>query len=173
MKFEGERSIATDEQNLWDLISDPEVLVRCVPGAKEVERKSETHYTGVIERSFAGLSVNLDGEVELTELRPPEQITIEAHGRDRVTKTEMNADGELSLLDGDDGKTVLDYWMELSFTGKLPAHLLKGRFNKDIDRFFDNIQDVAENGLEAMEAEDSDTDEDAEDEDDGGLLSRF
>lgn len=172
MKFEGERSISTDEQSLWELISDPEVLVRCVPGAKDVERESETHYTGVIERSFAGLSVNLDGEVELTELRPPEQITIEAHGKDRVTKTEMDADGELSLRAGDGDDTVLDYWLELSFTGKLPAHLLKGRFNKDIDRFFDNVRDVAENGLEAEE-EAAEAEDEAEADDDGGLLSRF
>ena len=172
MRFEGERSIVADGQDLWELISDPEVLVRCVPGAKEVERESETHYTGVIERSFAGLSVDLDGEVELTELRPPEQITIEARGKDRVTKTEMNADGELSLRDGEGEATVLDYWMELSFTGKLPAHLLKGRFNKDIDRFFDNIRDVAENGLEDEE-EAVDAHEEAEEDDESGLLSRF
>ena len=173
MRFEGERSITADEDHLWELISDPEVLVRCVPGAKEVERKSETHYTGVIERSFAGLSVDLDGEVEITELRPPEQITIEGRGKDRVTKTEMDADGELSLRDGDGDTTVLDYSMELSFTGKLPAHLLKGRFNKDIDRFFDNIQDVAENGLEAVGEVAPEADEGDEDDDEGGLLSRF
>jgi len=169
MRFEGERSIAADGQELWELISDPEVLVRCVPGAKEVERESETHYSGVVERSFAGLSVDLDGDVELTELRPPEQITIEGHGKDRVTKTEMIADGELSLRDGEGDETVLDYWMELSFSGKLPVHLLKGRFNKDIDRFFDNIRDVAENGL-VDEEEESVTEED---DDEGGLLSRF
>lgn len=171
MRFEGERSTTADGQHLWELISDPEVLVRCVPGAKEVERESETHYTGIIERSFAGLSVNLDGEVELTELRPPEQITVEGHGRDRVTKTEMTADGELSIRDGDGDETVLDYWMELSFSGKLPVHLLKGRFKKDIDRFFDNIRDVAENGLVVDEgdAEEAEGDED----DEGGLLSRF
>ena len=170
MEFEGERSIATDEQHLWELISDPEVLVKCVPGAEDVERKSETHYTGVVVRSFAGLSVNLDGEVEMLELDPPDHMTMRAKGRDRVTKTEMHAEGTLDLRDGEDSATILDYHMELEFTGKLPTHLLKGRITKDLDRFFDNIQSAAEGRLEDEEEA---ADEEPEEEDEGGLLSRF
>ena len=169
MEFEGERSIESDEQHLWELISDPEVLVRCVPGAEDVERVSETHYTGVVVRSFAGLSVNLDGEVEMLERSPPDHMTMRAKGKDRVTKTEMDAEGTLDLRDGEGEATVLDYHMALEFTGKLPTHLLKGRITKDIDRFFDNIRSAAEDGLEDEESADDETEE----EDEGGLLSRF
>jgi len=170
MEFEGSRQIEATGEHLWDLISDPEVLVWCVPGAKDVTMVSEEKYTGVIERSFAGLTVELDGEVELTELEPPDRIVISATGTDRITKTVMNADGDLVLETSDDGVTTLRYDMTMAFTGKLPAHLLKSRINKDIDRFFDNVQDAAENGLDVEEEAPA---EEPEEDDEGGLLSRF
>ena len=171
MEFRGTREIEATGEDLWELISDPEVLVWCVPGAKDVTMVSEQKYTGVIERSFAGLTVELDGEVELTELEPPNRIVVSATGTDRITKTVMNADGDLLLETADDGVTELAYDMIMEFTGKLPAHLLKSRINKDIDRFFDNVRDAAEEGIE-FEAEQP-SEEPEEDDDDGGLLSRF
>lgn len=171
MEFQGTRQIEATGEDLWELISDPEVLVWCVPGAKDVTMVTEQKYTGVIERSFAGLTVELDGEVELTELDPPDRIVVSATGTDRITKTVMNADGDLRLETSDDGVTALMYDMAMEFTGKLPAHLLKSRINKDIDRFFDNVQDAAENGVD-FEEEEPDVERE-DDEDDGGLLSRF
>lgn len=175
MEFEGNREIEADEHHLWELISDPEVLVQCVPGAKEVTQESETRYTGIIERSFAGLSVELDGDVEMQDLVPPDHMTVTASGLDRITKTEMDAEGRLTLEANQDNTTVLNYEVDMEFSGKLPAHLLKSRIDKDIGRFFDNVQDVAEHGLEVLE-NDGSTDEDTEkttDDDSGGLLSRF
>jgi len=171
MEFQGTRQIESTGEDLWELISDPEVLVWCVPGAKDVTMISEQKYTGVIERSFAGLTVELDGEVELTELDPPDRIVVSATGTDRITKTVMNADGDLLLETAEDGVTELAYDMTMEFTGKLPAHLLKSRINKDIDRFFDNVQDAAENGVDFEEEQSIEEPED--DDDDGGLLSRF
>jgi len=68
MEFEDDITIAAEKQQLWELISDPEALVQLVPGAKEVDRVSETTYTGVIERGLAGINVTLDGEVEMVDL---------------------------------------------------------------------------------------------------------
>lgn len=171
MEFQGTRRIEATGADLWELISDPEVLVSCVPGAKDVTMVSERKYTGVIERSFAGLTVEMDGEVELTELDPPDRITVAATGTDRITKTVMNADGDLLLETSDDGLTELAYDMTMEFTGKLPAHLLKSRINKDIGRFFDNVQDAAEDGVDFEEEQPAEEQDDEGD--DGGLLSRF
>lgn len=177
MEFEGARSIDAGGQHLWNLISDPDVLVRCVPGATDVTRESDTTYTGVIERSFAGLTVSLDGEVTMTELDPPARMIVDASGTDRITKTEMDAEGQLSLREGNRADTILDYRVEMEFTGKLPAHLLKSRIDSDVDRFFDNVRVAAENGIDAVgEASDADDVADAADDaddDEGGLLSRF
>jgi carbon monoxide dehydrogenase subunit G len=167
MEFTGDITIDADGATIFDLVSDPEALVTCLPGAKDVTEKSETIYTGVVERSAAGLTIELDGEVEMVDRAPPDHISMTAKGTDRITKTAMNATGEMDLVDAGDGRTRLEYAVDMEFSGKLPVHLVKSRINTDMDRFFENIHIAAEEGLEALESEN-----DGEEEE-GGLLNRF
>lgn len=168
MDFEDEITIDAEEGTIFDLVSEPEALVTCLPGATDVTKQSETTYTGVVERSAAGLTIELDGEVEMVDLAPPDHIAINATGTDRITSTEMDATGEMDLLDADDGGTRLQYAVEMEFSGKLPVHLVKSRINTDMDRFFENIRTAAEDGIDALE-----TDEDEDKADEGGLMNRF
>jgi carbon monoxide dehydrogenase subunit G len=173
MEFDGARSIEADRGTLWDIVSEPDALVRCVPGADAVTRESEGTYTGDIERSFAGLTVELDGEVIMADLDPPDRMVVDAAGVDRLTKTEMDAQGHLALQRAGPEMTVLDYHVEMEFTGKLPAHLLKSRIDSDIDRFFDNVRVAAEEGFSAVGEQEAEQDDGTDDDDGGGLLSRF
>lgn len=147
MEFEDEIAIRTDREHLWELVSDPEVLATCVPGAKEVEQLSETKYRGVIERGVAGVSIALNGEVELVELDPPGHLVAEASGQDPKTNSRMDATAEMTMTESDDGVTTLAYHVDMEFTGRLAtlgARIVKRKINSDIGTFFDNIRDRAE-----------------------------
>lgn len=148
MEFEDEVTIQTSSDRLWELVSDPEVLVTCVPGAKEVEKLSETKYKGVIERGIAGISLELDGEVEMTELNPPNNLTAVATGQDSRTNSRMDATATMNMSETDDGQaTVLSYHIDMDFTGRLAtlgARIVKRKINKDIKEFFDNLKEYAQ-----------------------------
>lgn len=148
MDFEDTIVIDADKAQLWELVSDPEVLVTCVPGAKEVNKLSETHYEGVIERGMAGINVALDGEVEITELDEPDFLAAEATGEDTKTNSRMDAVAEMEMEDAGDGQTSLVYYIDINFTGRLAnlgARIVKRKIRSDISTFFDNLQDRAEN----------------------------
>lgn len=146
MQFDGEVTIETDRETLWEIISDPEALVLCVPGAEEVERISETRYSGTIKRGIAGINVELEGEVELTELDPYDRMVADAKGEDERTGSIMLADAEMEL--SDDGEaTQLAYVVDCEFTGKLAtlgSRIMKRKIASDIDTFFDNVKERAE-----------------------------
>lgn len=147
MEFEDEVTISTDKDHLWELVSDPEVLVNCVPGAKEVEKVSETKYVGTVERGLAGISVSLDGEVEMTELNAPDSLEATVHGEDTRTNSRMDADAEMNMTEVSDDETTLSYYIDMEFTGRLAsmgARILKRKVNSDIGTFFDNIKERAE-----------------------------
>lgn len=147
MEFEDEVTISTDKDRLWELVSDPEVLVNCVPGAKEVEKISKTKYVGTVERGLAGISVSLDGEVEMTELNAPDSLEATVSGEDSRTNSRMDADAEMNMTDAGDGETTLSYYIDMEFTGRLAsmgARILKRKVNSDIGTFFDNIKERAE-----------------------------
>lgn len=156
MEFEGEVTIDADKQRIWELISDPEILVECVPGAKEVNRVSENKYTGVIERGLAGVNISLDGEVEMTELNAPDNIVAEASGQDTRTNSRMDATAEMTITEEDEGST-LSYHIDMDFTGRLAtlgSRIVKRKINSDINTYFDNLQEMAEgNGDDEEEVE--------------------
>lgn len=154
MEFEDSKVIETEKDHLWELVSDPEVLATCVPGAKEVNKLSETRYEGVIERGLAGVSVSLDGEVEITELDEPDYLSAEATGEDMKTNSRMDAVAEMDMTETDDGQTTLEYHVDMDFTGRLAtlgARIVKRKISSDIDTFFDNIQERAEGESEEVE----------------------
>jgi carbon monoxide dehydrogenase subunit G len=153
MEFEGDFTIEADSQFVWERISDPEVLMECVPGAKEVNQVSETKYTGVIERGMAGVSLELDGAAEIIELDPPEKIVATANGQDSRTNSRLDADITLEITpDGD--VSDIHYVIEMDFTGRLAtlgSRIVKRKINSDINTFLDNVKEK----IEADKAEQS------------------
>lgn len=146
MKFDGEVAIGSDQQTVWETVSDPEVLVTCVPGAEEVERISETHYRGTIKRGIAGVNVKLNGEVEMTELTSPDRMVADVAGEDELTGSIMTADAQMDLSENSDG-TDLAYTMDVEFTGKLAtlgSRIMKRKIKSDISTFFNNLKEHAE-----------------------------
>jgi carbon monoxide dehydrogenase subunit G len=146
MQFQDEVVIETDAQSTWELVSDPEVLVGAVPGAKDVTRVSDDEYEGSIERGVAGISVTLDGRVVMTELNPPSHLTAEASGEDSNTGSRLDADAEMEMTDDGDSTTIA-YEIDMEFTGRLAtvgSRLLKRMIRKDIDTYWSNIKEQAE-----------------------------
>jgi carbon monoxide dehydrogenase subunit G len=144
MDFEGTVEIAAPGTVVWEHISDPEVLVNCVPGAKDVERLSETEYEGTIERSVARITMELEGNVELTELEPPSRLVANATGEDLRTGSFMDAEATLQM-DEHGETTTVTYDIDLTFSGRiasLGARIVKRKIDSDIGEFFDNVQEV-------------------------------
>jgi hypothetical protein len=147
MEFEDSVTVEADKEHLWEMISDPEMLVSCVPGAKEVERISETEYSGVIERGLGGITVALNGEVEITEMDAPDHLEAEATGEDKKTNSRLDATAQMHMNATGETQTELEYYIDLDFTGRLAslgARIVKRKISSDIQTYFDNIQSEAE-----------------------------
>lgn len=146
MQFDGTVAVDTDQETVWETISDPEALVMCVPGAEKVERISETHYEGTIKRGIAGVSVELNGEVEMNELTPPDRMVADVKGKDELTGSIMTADARMDITEDGEG-TELSYNMDVEFTGKLAtlgSRIMKRKIKSDMSTFFDNLRESAE-----------------------------
>jgi hypothetical protein len=146
MEFEDTSTIDADREVVWELISDPEVLYSCVPGAEEINKESDTEYTGVISRGIAGISIELDGELNILTEEPPERLEAEASGSDRITNSRLDAEAELRVNQGDDGTADLVYSIEMVFSGRLAtlgSRIVKRQIKSDVDTFFENLKEQA------------------------------
>lgn len=143
LTFEDTVTLGTTKERLWSVISDPEVLARCVPGAEDVTRESERRYTCRITRGISHLTLSLTGEVEFVELNEPDWVVANGSAYDPKTHSDFDVLAAMELADADDGSATLTYSAQVSYTGgiaSLPERLLRPIVSSDVDTFFENLR---------------------------------
>lgn len=145
--------IDTGKDALWDIISDPEVLTQCVPGAESIERVSERKYTCEITRGVSHMTVSLSGEAEFVEMNPPDYIVTTANAFDSKTGSNFDMLAAMEMNEVDDEEAVdLTYTAEVKYTGgvaSLSKRILRPIVSRDVNTYFENIKDTVENSERA------------------------
>ncbi|MFB6110239.1 MAG: CoxG family protein [Halodesulfurarchaeum sp.] len=143
MNYEGSVTIPAERGTVWKTVRDPEVLTACVTGAEEIEQVSDREYEGVIRQTVAGVSVEMDGNLQIEEWDAPRWLRFTGVGSDTHTGSRMEVDADVKITDGEDGST-LSYDVEVTFTGKLASlgsRVLRRQIQSNIDAYFDNLAD--------------------------------
>jgi len=152
LEFADSVAIDTDKDTLWSIISDPEVLTTCVPGAESIERLSTERYTVDITRGISHLTVSLSGEVEFVEMNEPDWIVASGSAFDATTGSDFDILAAMEMTESDDGATTLTYQAEVDYTGgvaSLGTLFLRPIVRKDITAYFDNIKAEVESRTDA------------------------
>lgn len=141
MEHQETTTVPAQRAAVWEPITDPSVLTRCVMGAQEVRRVDDRTYEGVIEQSVAGVSVTMTGEVHIEELDRPERLVFTGSGSDDRTGSRMDADVEVVLSEVG-AETELAYQVDVQFAGRLStlgSRVLRRQIAANVDTYFDNL----------------------------------
>lgn len=76
---------------LWQLVSDVEVVARCLPGVVLDGENDDGSYRGSIEVSFGPTKANFSGRATIESAPTPPEITITASGSDDQGRTRAAA----------------------------------------------------------------------------------
>lgn len=147
LEFADTVAIETGKEDLWETISDPEVLTMCVPGAEEIERVSERKYTVDITRGVSKLTLSISGEAEFVEMHPPDHIVTKATAFDSKTGSEFDILAAMEMDETDDGTVALTYKAEVSYSGGaavLSKRVLRPIVERDVTTYFQNVRDRVE-----------------------------
>lgn len=147
MEFTGEFTATATPEQIWDIITDPEELTQCIPGAEEIERVDDDTYTGTITQSVAGFTLSLSGEVEITEQDPYERMaaTVSAGDNSAGTWTKVSADMSIDLVASGE-ETTLSYTVTADVKGKLASlgsSLVRPKVKADIEEYFAAVEERA------------------------------
>jgi len=119
MRLEASRLIAAPLDEVWDSLDDPELLARCGPGCKSLERLSEDEFLADLELGVAAVKGRYRALVKLSDKRREEDrcrlhVAISGEG----TSGFVNGDGEVFLERQSDG-TLVSYRIEAGIGGRL------------------------------------------------------
>ena len=148
MTMKGEVSLPADRQTVWQKLNDPEVLKACIPGCQTLDRTGENGFTAVVKLKVGPVSATFKGNVELSDLDPPNGYRIGGAGEGGIAGFAKGG-ATVHLADIEGGGTLLSYDVEANVGGKiaqLGARLIDGVAKKNADQFFANFAENVKAG---------------------------
>ena len=140
MDMTGERRIAASRGKVWDALVDPVVLKASIPGCESLEKQSDTAMKATAVVKVGPMTGRFSGNVQLSELDPPNGYTISGEGQGGVLGF---AKGGAKVRLSDDGPgTLLAYEVHAQVGGKmaqLGARLIDASAKQMADAFFDRF----------------------------------
>lgn len=81
VELAGDYEIAAPQALIWEMVQDPEVLARIMPGCEKLELVDEHTYQGRLNIRIGPVQGMFQGKVELSDLHPPSSFHILVNGR--------------------------------------------------------------------------------------------
>jgi carbon monoxide dehydrogenase subunit G len=126
-------------QRVYDLLHDPDVLARCMPGCESLDLIGENEYAMKMKMVLASVSGLFQGKIRTADPNPPENFRLIVEGAGKIGF--MKGDGLLGLSETE-GATTVDYDGEVQVGGTIAAvgqRLIDTTAKLLIKRFFDRL----------------------------------
>jgi carbon monoxide dehydrogenase subunit G len=116
MKIEGSHAIKAPRGLLYQLMIDPEILRRCVPGLQSLEAAGDGYYKITLKTGVGSIKGVFTGSIKLEDLSEPEhyKMIVEAKGSAGFLKGE----GLIDLTEQGE-ETLVNYTGETSVGGTI------------------------------------------------------
>ena len=118
IRLEGSYTFDAPRDVVWELLQDPDVLSKALPGVQSLEQIGENQYRGVLNIRVGPVQGRFQGTVTMTDIRPPEgyHLVVEGKGPQGF----MKGEGDLKLTEAEE-KTELTYTMDAQVGGRIAA----------------------------------------------------
>ena len=153
MKVSGEATLHGAVDRVYQVLHDPAVLVRTIPGCERLEQTGPDAYRMAVTAGVAAIKGTYTGDVLLTDLDAPHAFLLKASGSGApgTVSTEVR----VSLAESD-GVTLLTYDADAVVGGPVGGvgqRILAGVAKKTANEFFAAVDDVLTGAVEAPAGE--------------------
>lgn len=138
MEMSGEYKIPASRERVWEALNDADVLKDCIPGAKSLDKVSDTEMKATVEAKVGPVKANFAGQVTLSDMDPPNGYTITGEGKGGPAGFAKGG-AEVKLAEDGPDATVLTYTAKAQVGGKLAqigGRLIDATAKKMADQFF-------------------------------------
>lgn len=135
MKIEGTQTINAPRERVFDALTDPTILQRCIPGCEQLEKTGDNQYNAKLSAGVGPVKGIFNATVSLTELHRPEHYKLSVDGKGQPGF--VKGSGELNLVESG-AATEVNYSGEVNVGGLLAsvgqrmiqaaANMLSGKF---------------------------------------------
>ncbi len=142
MKISGTHTLALPQERAYQIMQDPEVLARAIPGCESLEKIGPDEYRMKMKMALASLSGAFEGKVRITEQSPPDSFRLVVEGAGKIGF--VKGEGLLKLR-AVEGGTEVAYDGDAQVGGTMAAvgqRLIDGTSKMMIKKFFEKLVQV-------------------------------
>jgi len=144
MKIEGTHELRAPRERVFQSLTDPAVLQRCIPGCERLERTGENAYAATLRTGVGAIKGVFQGNVRLEDIRAPEhyRIVVEGKGQPGFLKGAGDLD-----LEEKDGGTLIRYAGDVQVGGTLASvgqRMIQGAAKMLATQFFTSLEAEAQ-----------------------------
>jgi len=142
VKIAGSYTVPFPPERAYEMMQDPDVLARSIPGCESLEKIGENEYRMKMKMVLASLSGAFEGKVRLADQKPPSSFRMVVEGSGKIGF--VKGDGILTLTPKDGG-TEVAYDGDAQVGGTMAAvgqRLIDATAKMMIKRFFENLRSV-------------------------------
>lgn len=139
MKISGTAQLPFAPERTYELMQDPKVLARAIPGCESLERTGDDEYRMKMKMALASFSGAFDGKVRIADAAPPVSFRMVVEGSGKIGF--MKGEGVLTLT-AKDGGTEVSYDGDAQVGGTMAAvgqRLIDTTARMMIKRFFEKV----------------------------------
>jgi uncharacterized protein len=142
VKISGTYTLPVPPERAYQMMQDPEVLARAIPGCQGLEKTGENEYRMKMLMALASLSGAFEGKVRITDQEPPSSFRLVVEGSGRIGF--VKGDGLLKLR-AVDGGTEVSYEGDAQVGGTIAAigqRLIDGTAKMMTKKFFEKLAET-------------------------------
>lgn len=144
MELSGSHTFKAPQQTVWEVLTDPEVLQRTLPGCQRFDRQDDGSYAVTLSIGIASIKGTYTGTVRLLNENPPDSYSLKVSAKGGVGFIDGQGDFVLSPTGESNRQTKLDYTGQAQVGGKIAgvgqrllhagANLIIGQFFRAVDK---------------------------------------
>lgn len=120
VELAGDYEFAAPQELVWQMMLDPDVLARTIPGCEKLERVDQNTFQGRLNLRVGPVQAVLQGKVESSDLQPPNSFHITVSGNGPAGA--VRGEGNMSLsANQSSAHTVLRYDGVVHVSGRIAS----------------------------------------------------
>lgn len=148
MKISGSYTLLVARERTYELLQDPDILARCMPGTDHLARIGPDEYEMKMKMVISAVQGLFAGKIRVADQKPPEQFRLLVEGSGKVGF--VKGDGVLTLVISDgsapDPATDVHYEGDVQVGGVIAGvgqRLLDTTAKLVIRKFFEKLTELA------------------------------
>jgi carbon monoxide dehydrogenase subunit G len=144
LKISGSYAVPVAKERTYQLLQDPEILAKCMPGTDQLTKIAPDEYEMKMKMAIASIGGLFAGKVRLADQNPPESFKLMVEGTGKIGF--VKGEGLLNLVSKGESLTEVRYEGEVQVGGTIASvgqRLLDTTAKLIIKKFFEKLSENA------------------------------